>query len=80
MSPLKSSGPHLSRSRRSASLLVNKRSSIDLLNHARKDQILSASEREETVQLILREEADKVMSLLTSSQQDKARSQWVRRW
>ncbi|WVF68476.1 hypothetical protein IAT40_003243 [Kwoniella sp. CBS 6097] len=78
------SRPMLSRARRSSSFILTKQhSSTDLKGPIPGTEVRlsgSAAERQETVQLDLTQKADDIKRLTSTSQQDKARALWVRRW
>lgn len=66
----------LSRKHRSSSILGHaQRLSID---HVR--LLGSAADREESVRLMLHTAAEEMRSLPSASQQDKAKSAWVKKW
>lgn len=66
----------LSRKHRSSSLLTHpKRVSIDSVRLRG-----TAADREETVRKLLNTAADEMRNLPSVSQQDKAKSAWVKKW
>ncbi|OCF35189.1 hypothetical protein I316_03231 [Kwoniella heveanensis BCC8398] len=78
------SRPMLSRARRSSSFILTKQhSSVDLKASNPGTEIRlsgSAAERQETVRQDLTQKADEIKRLTSTSQQDKSRAIWVRRW
>ncbi|WVQ96023.1 hypothetical protein IAU59_003123 [Kwoniella sp. CBS 9459] len=78
------SRPMLSRARRSSSFVLTKQhSSTDIKGPAPGSEIRlsgSAVERQETVRQDLTQKAEGIKMLNSTSQQDKARAVWVRRW
>ncbi|RXK36399.1 hypothetical protein M231_06365 [Tremella mesenterica] len=81
MSAMKTSPrPMLSRAKRSSSLALRKQASFDLLSASDIKLVGSAAEREEMVRRDLTQKAEQVKCLPATSQQDKARALWVKRW
>nr|XP_018260331.1 uncharacterized protein I303_07249 [Kwoniella dejecticola CBS 10117]OBR82489.1 hypothetical protein I303_07249 [Kwoniella dejecticola CBS 10117] len=76
--------PMLSRSRRSTSFILAKQASqSDLQLQMQSTGVVlsgSALERQETVRKDLTEKSNEIRRMASQSQQDKARTLWVRRW